>query len=171
MKNEKIRFIILMGVAGSGKTVVGKALAEQLRWAFFDGDDYHPPENVALMSGGTPLSDSDRAPWLDALHDLIAACLQAGQPGILASSALKESYRRRLLRDNHGVQIVYLKGSYDLIWSRLAARKGHYMKPEMLQSQFDTLEEPVDVWKVDINAAVPEIAAEIAARLQQSFQV
>ncbi len=168
VKGEKIRFIILMGVSGSGKTAVGKALAARLGWAFFDGDNYHPPENVSKMGSGVPLEDSDRAPWLDALHDLIAACLAAGKPGILASSALKEVYRQRLLRDKPGVQIVYLKGSYDLILERMQSRKRHYMKPEMLQSQFDSLEEPQDVWVVDISPSVDEIVSEIEELLSRT---
>ena len=153
----KIRFMVVMGVSGSGKTSVGKALAERLKWDFYDADDFHPPENVLKMANGIPLDDSDRAPWLAALHQLIADSLQQGRPGVLACSALKERYRGRLLHDNEGVQWIYLKGSYELIWSRMQNRTGHYMKPYMLLSQFETLEEPSEALTVDISLSVEEI--------------
>ena len=137
------KFFIVMGVSGCGKTTVGTALANRLGWDFYDADDFHPPENVAKMASGTPLNDDDRYPWLVALHDLISDSLEKGEFGVLACSALKESYREILLQDNENVKFVYLKGSFDLILSRMQARSEHYMKPEMLQSQFDTLEEPV----------------------------
>ena len=91
----KTRFVIVMGVSGSGKTSVGRSLAEKLGWDFYDADDFHPPANVAKMASGTPLDDSDRAPWLAALHDRISSSLKADQPGVLACSALKERYRRQ----------------------------------------------------------------------------
>jgi gluconokinase len=158
---KPIRFLIVMGVAGSGKTSVGKGLAEYLGWDFYDADDFHPSENVAKMASGIPLDDLDRAPWLAALHDLISSNLKQNKPGVLACSALKERYRQQLMAGDDGVQLVYLKGSYDLIWSRMIARKEHYMKPHMLQSQFDALEEPVNALTVDISIPVPEIIQEI----------
>ena len=158
-------FIILMGVSGSGKTSVGKALAEHLGWAFYDADDFHPPENVAKMANGIALNDSDRAPWLAALHDLISASLQADRPGVLACSALKASYRQQLLHGNDRVQVVYLMGSYDLIWSRMAERKEHYMKPDMLKSQFVALEQPTDALTIDISKPVNDIVREIVFNL------
>lgn len=153
----KTRFIIVMGVSGCGKSSVGKSLAEYLNWNFYDADDFHPPENVAKMTNGIPLTDFDRAPWLDSLHELISSCHKQNQPGVLACSALKASYRQRLPANNDGVQLVYLKGSYDLIWSRISMRKDHYMKPHMLQSQFDTLEEPSNALVVDVALSVDEI--------------
>ena len=158
-------FIILMGVSGSGKTSVGKALAEDLGWAFYDADDFHPPENVAKMANGIALNDSDRAPWLAALHDLISASLQADRPGVLACSALKARYRQQLLHGNDRVQVVYLMGSYDLIWSRMAERKEHYMKPDMLKSQFVALEQPTDALTIDISKPVNDIVREIVFNL------
>ena len=152
-----IRFIILMGVSGSGKTSVGKVLAEHLKWDFYDADDFHPPENVAKMASGIPLDDSDRAPWLAALHDLISSSLKQNKSGVLACSALKERYRQQLMNGSDGVQLVYLKGSYDLIWSRMETRPDHYMKPQMLHSQFDALEEPSNALTVDISLSVEEI--------------
>ena len=152
-----IRFLILMGVSGSGKTTVGKAIASKLGWDFYDADDFHPQENIIKMETGMPLNDSDRAPWLASLHDLIASCLTRNDAGILACSALKERYRQKLVEGNDGLQLIYLKGSYDLIWSRMSARQDHYMKPEMLQSQFEALEEPSDALTVDISLSVDEI--------------
>jgi len=157
----KIRFFIIMGVSGCGKSSVGKALAESLGWDFYDADDFHPPENVAKMANGIPLDDSDRAPWLVSLHDMISSNLKADKPGVLACSALKECYRKQLLEDNDGVQIVYLKGTYDLIWSRMSARKDHYMKPHMLRSQFDALEEPANVMTTDISSSIGDIVRAI----------
>jgi gluconokinase len=157
----KTRFFIVMGVSGCGKSSVGKALAQSLGWDFYDADDFHPPENVAKMASGIPLDDSDRAPWLASLNELISSSLKADKPGVLACSALKERYRQRLMDGNDGVQIVYLKGSYDLIWSRMEKRTDHYMKPHMLKSQFGTLEEPVNALTVDISLSVDEIVQEI----------
>ena len=160
----KPRFFIVMGVSGSGKTSVGKALAEQLGWDFYDADHFHPPENVAKMASGIPLDDSDRVPWLASLHKLISSGLAQNRPGILACSALKECYRQRLLEGNEGVQIIYLKGNYDLIWSRMSARTDHYMKPHMLQSQFETLEEPTNALTFDISMPVDDIVEEIISK-------
>jgi len=158
---KPIRFFIVMGVSGSGKSSVGKALAEHLGWDFYDADDFHPPENVANMANGIPLDDSDRAPWLTALHNLILSSLAQNKPGVLACSALKERYRKQLMVGNDGVQLVYLKGSYDLIWSRMIARKEHYMKPHMLQSQFDALEEPANALTINISMPVKKILSKI----------
>ena len=158
---KSIRFFIVMGVSGSGKTRVGKTLAEELGWDFFDADDFHPPENIAKMASGIPLDDFDRAPWLASLHDLISSSLRAEKPGVLACSALKERYRQKLMEDNQGVQLVYLKGSYDLIWSRMSVREDHYMQPHMLRSQFEALEEPVNALTVDISDRVHEIVQKI----------
>jgi gluconokinase len=162
----KPRFVIVMGVAGSGKTTVGKSLANHLGWDYYDADDSHSPENVAKMANGVPLNDSDRAAWLASLHDLISASLKADRPGVLACSALKERYRQHLLKGNPDVQIVYLKGDYDLIWSRIAARQDHYMKPQMLRSQFEVLEEPSDALTIDVSMSVEEIVQEILRQME-----
>jgi gluconokinase len=162
----KTRFFIVMGVSGCGKSSVGKALAQALGWDFYDADDFHPPANVAKMASGIPLDDSDRAPWLASLHDLISSSLKTDQPGVLACSALKEQYRQRLMHSNDGVQIVYLQGSYDLIWSRMERRADHYMKPHMLKSQFDTLEEPVNALTIDISMSVDDIVQEILKHMK-----
>jgi gluconokinase len=155
------RFVILMGVSGSGKTSVGSSLAQHLGWDFYDADHFHPPENIAKMANGIPLDDSDRAPWLGSLHDMISSSLQGDRPGVLACSALKERYRQRLMNGLEGVQLVYLKGSYDLIWSRMETRTDHYMKPQMLKSQFEALEVPVNALTLDISRPVEELVQEI----------
>ena len=161
----KTRFFIVMGVSGSGKTSVGKSLAGHLGWDFYDADDFHPPENVAKMASGIPLDDSDRAPWLASLHDLISFSLKVDRPGVLACSALKERYRQQLVDGNDGVQIVYLKGSYDLIWSRMERRTDHYMKPHMLKSQFDNLEEPTNALTMDISMSVDDMVQKIISTM------
>ena len=162
----KTRFFIVMGVSGSGKSSVGRVLAEHLGWDFYDADDFHPPANVAKMASGIPLDDSDRAPWLASLNELISTSLKADRPGVLACSALKERYRQQLLEGNAGVQIVYLKGSYDLIWSRMEKRTDHYMKPHMLKSQFETLEEPVNALTIDISMSADDIVREILKQIE-----
>jgi gluconokinase len=157
----KTRFFIVMGVSGCGKSSVGKALAQSLGWDFYDADNFHPPENVAKMANRIPLDDSDRAPWLASLNKLVSSSLKADKPGVLACSALKERYRQQLMNGNNGVQIVYLRGSYELIWSRMEKRTDHYMKPHMLKSQFETLEEPANALTMDISMSLDDIAQEI----------
>jgi gluconokinase len=162
----KTRFIIIMGVSGTGKTTIGKALSARLGWDFTDADDLHPPANIKKMAAGIPLTDDDRRPWLAALHDLIFTCLAGARPGILACSALKESYRQTLLAGNPDVKIVYLKGSYELLLARMQQRPAHFMKPAMLKSQFETLEEPLDALTLDISLPVEEMLDRIVAALQ-----
>ena len=155
---------LIMGVSGSGKTTVGEALAQNLGWDFFDADDFHPAENIAKMTKGIPLSDSDRAPWLASLHQLLSATLKSNRHPILACSALKEKYRTQLLNGVGGVEIIYLKGTYELIWSRMSVREGHYMKPEMLRSQFAALEEPEEVLVLDVSMSVEDMIDKIMSR-------
>ena len=139
-----------MGVSGSGKSTLGKALAQKLGWEFFDADDFHSVENIAKMSAGIPLTDLDRAPWLEALNNLLLSTLLDAHHPVLACSALREKYRTRLLASVDGMVLIYLKGSYEDVRSRLMAREGHYMKEKLLQSQFDTLEEPGDAVVLDV---------------------
>ena len=150
-------FIVIMGVSGCGKTTVGKALAAGLRVPFYDADNYHAQENLAKMATGIPLTDSDRAGWLTLLAAMIETETRAGHDGVLACSALKQSYRDVLVSRSRNVRFVYLKGSYDLILERMKKRGGHFMKPEMLKSQFDTLEEPADAITLDVENSVDEI--------------
>jgi gluconokinase len=152
--------IVLMGVSGSGKTTVGRALAAELGWKFYDGDDFHPRTNVEKMARGVPLDDADRAPWLEALRDLIKSCLARGEDAVLACSALKRSYREYLLIDER-VRLVYLKGDYELLEGRLERRRGHYMKAGMLDSQFAALEEPRRGLTVDVSPPPEKIVETI----------
>jgi len=152
---------VIMGLSGCGKTTVGQALAERLGCPFHDGDDFHPPENVAKMARGVPLDDADRTPWLAILRRLITDCLASGQSAVLACSALKQNYRDRLGAGNPAVTFVYLSGSFDLIARRMQGRPGHYMKARMLRSQFEALEEPDDAIVIDIDQEVDAIVSQI----------
>jgi gluconokinase len=149
--------VIVMGVAGSGKTTVGSALAAALGWRFVDADDVHSAANVAKMARGEALTDADRAPWLARLREIIAAALGRGGSLVLACSALKASYRATLVGgDGDRVRIVYLAASPALLHQRLSTRVGHYMKPAMLDGQLATLEVPQGALTVD--AAQPVAA-------------
>ena len=134
--------LIVMGVSGSGKSTIAAALSERLGWRFEDGDSFHPASNVAKMRAGHPLTDEDRWPWLNAIADEIARACNKGEPIIIACSALKHAYREVLLRGRDDVRFVFLKGTQELIADRLAHRKGHFMPPGLLTSQFNTLEPP-----------------------------
>ena len=158
-----------MGVSGSGKTTLGKALAEKLGWDFFDADNFHPPENIAKMTAGIPLSDSDRAPWLAALHHQLLSTLSADRHPVLACSALKETYRAKLLEGMDGITVIYLKGSYDLILSRMSTREDHYMKPGMLQSQFGELEEPKDAIVLDVKVPLKDMIDAITKKTEEGY--
>lgn len=154
-----------MGVSGSGKTTVGQKLAHDLGWEFVEGDDYHPKNNIEKMTRGEPLDDNDRAPWLAALRQIITAHIQARQDAILACSALKRAYRAEL-KVGPEVKIVYLNGTPSVLHARLEGRKGHYMKPKMLQSQLDTLEEPTDALMIDASETVDEVVTKIRRGLE-----
>lgn len=154
---------VVMGVSGCGKTTIGKALAQKLGCPFYDGDDFHPPENVAKMASGIPLNDDDRHPWLARLHDLIAEHEGKGETAVLACSALKKKYRDQLRAGTKNVRFIYLHGDFDIIWQRMQARANHYMKADMLQSQFDALEAPgsAEAMQVDISPNVTQIVTDI----------
>lgn len=157
--------IIVMGVAGSGKTTVGEKLAATLGWSFRDADDFHPPENVAKMSAGIPLNDHDRAPWLAAIRAHIDACLARGEGSVVTCSALKAAYRRVLVADPARVKLVHLTGDFALLAARIGSRQGHFMKPAMLHSQLAALEPPPDALAVDITPPPDEIVAQIRLAL------
>ena len=137
-----------MGVAGAGKSTLGADLARRLDWPFIDADDHHPPRNVAKMASGIPLEDEDRRPWLDQLNTMLAEEKNV----VLACSALKESYRRRLLAGVGPSRVVYLQGSFELIAARLATRRHRYMPASLLESQFAALEPPAGAIAIDIAA-------------------
>lgn len=134
--------LILMGVSGSGKTTIGRRLARELDWDFVEGDDFHPEANVEKMRSGIPLSDDDRWPWLRALRDEIHDRLRSGIPTVVACSALKAAYREVLLDGNDGAHVVFLKGSYELIQKRMEERTDHFFDADLLDSQFEALEDP-----------------------------
>jgi gluconokinase len=159
--------VVLMGVSGCGKTEVGEILAHELGWPWFDADDYHPAANIEKMRAGQPLTDTDRWPWLDRLNELLRARDANGENAVVGCSALKQIYRDRLAKDLADVRWVHMKGSFGLIMSRLQQRKHRYMPASLLQSQFDTLEEPRDALTVDI-ADPPEV---LAARIRASLQL
>ncbi len=149
--------VVLMGVSGSGKTTIGRALATRLGWDFADGDSYHSAANIEKMRSGRPLDDADRAPWLARLHEVIDAYRSKSEPLVLACSALKDSYRRVLVGEQPGVLFVYLHASQAVIASRLAQRRGHYMPAQLLASQLETLEPPADAAEVDVEGPVEEV--------------
>lgn len=148
---------IIMGVSGCGKTTLGEKSAHELGIDYFEADGFHPEENIKKMSSGIPLDDDDRWPWLQLIRDKIIACQNAGESAVFSCSALKESYRRFLGEGlAEPLEWVYLRGSFDTIHGRLESRKGHYQKSNMLQSQFDALEEPDYGLVLDIEMPLDE---------------
>lgn len=169
---EKPRVVIVMGVAGSGKTTVGEVLAARNGGEFHDADDFHPAENVAKMAAGTPLNDADRAPWLTRLWREVVDATPRGKFCVLACSALKRAYREKLgLGVTDDVVLVYLKGDAATLEERIAARSGHFMKAGMLESQLATLEAPAaeEGVTVDITGTVDEIVDAIELALGLRF--
>ncbi len=153
--------IIVMGVSGSGKSSVGKTLAEQIGAKFIDGDDLHPRANIIKMASGHSLDDHDRKPWLERIGDAAYSLEHKNEIGIIVCSALKRQYRDLIRLGNQNVTFLFLRGEFDLIAQRLQERKGHYMPTTLLQSQFDTLEVPksdeADIKPVDIDASFDEV--------------
>ena len=161
---------VVMGVSGSGKTTVSALLAAALGCQFQEGDDLHPTKNVEKMQSGTPLTDADRLPWLRKIAEEIDAWRARHESGVLTCSALKRSYRDIIIGDRPHVTLVYLKGSYDLIRRRMAARHEHFMPVALLDSQFATLQEPTPdehPITVDVGGRPTEIAAEIVHQLEE----
>ena len=159
-------FVLVMGVAGSGKTTIGALLADRLGWPFFDADDFHPPDNVRKMASGTPLTDEDRRPWLEKLSSLIADHSRRGQSGVLACSALKNAYRNILSAETDLV-VVYLKATPELARSRLTRRRGHFMPARLIESQFADLEEPMKKITVDAAWSPEQSVAAVLAQLER----
>ena len=154
------KIIIIMGVAGCGKSTIGSMLAHELGWDFYDADDFHSESNRIKMAQNIPLTDEDRAGWLDSLRSLIVQNIQNGKPIVLACSALKKSYRD-ILMINEQVKFIYLRGTYEQIEARLLQRSGHFMSAKMLASQFDILEEPQDALTINITHTPQEIISAI----------
>ncbi|MDY0873639.1 gluconokinase [Dongia rigui] len=160
--------VLVMGVSGCGKSTIGAALAAALGADFLEADTFHSPANIAKMKSGTPLEDADRWPWLDAIGAALDRSVIENRSVVLACSALKASYRARLLPPGQRQgRVVFLQGSADLVGARLSGRKGHYMPPTLLPSQFATLEAPADAIVVDIARAPEEIVGEILSVLQK----
>lgn len=171
-----MKIAIIMGVSGSGKTSIGKALSELTDRSFVDADDCHPPANIAKMSRGEPLTDRDRQPWLAALTRMIAERIARDEPTILACSALKRAYRQQLASpDPHAVGFIYLQVPIALLQQRLSHRAHHFMKLAMLQSQLATLEEPsadeATIVRVRDDMSAEAIASEIRDRLSPEFRI
>jgi len=159
--------VIVFGVSGAGKTTIGKLLAEELGWQFYEADDFHPRANIEKMRSGLPLTDEDRWPWLERLREQIMRSLAAKENAVLACSALKRVYREHL-RVSGDVKFVFLRGDYALIERQLRRRRGHFMSPALLQSQFADLEEPQpdeDVLTIDLGRSPQELVDEIKAKL------
>lgn len=154
--------VIVMGVSGAGKSTIGAALARELGWRFIDADDHHPPGNVAKMAAGEPLGDDDRRPWLNSLNSI----LRSETDAVLACSALKESYRRRLTEGIDAFRIVHLRGDLNLLHTRLGQRRHRYMPASLLESQFEALEPPAKAIAVDVSADVPACVAAILRELR-----
>jgi gluconokinase len=152
------RVIVVIGVSGCGKTTLGTLVAAELRAAFLDADDFHPPENVEKMRSGIALTDADRAPWLTRLNAELAARRARGESVVLACSALKRAYRSAIGAAIHPIDWVFLDGSFDAVAARLRARANHYMPESLLKSQFDTLERPSDAICVSISLTPAEQA-------------
>jgi ribose 5-phosphate isomerase A len=163
--------LVVMGVSGSGKTTIAEELSARLGWPFEEGDSLHPESNIAKMHAGIPLTDADRLPWLERVAAWIDEQRAKKQPGIITCSALKRSYRQTIIGDRPQVRLVYLRGGRDLIAEHLAGRHGHFMPPELLRSQIDTLEEPdpsEDPLTVDLGASATQVADEIIRLLGSS---
>lgn len=158
-------FYVIMGISGTGKSTIGRLLSDRLGWDFYDADDFHSPINLDKMNRGIALTDSDRLPWLKELQQLISHALSSKQNGILACSALKAQYRQILRGESSEVVFIYLKGDYDHVQSRMKQRTGHFMNPNLLRNQFDTLEEPPDAIAIDIALDPEAIVEEILTRI------
>jgi gluconokinase len=161
------RVIIVMGVAGSGKSTIGAALADAVHGEFHDADDFHPAANIAKMAAGHPLDDADRAPWLATLRREVIDAAPAGTPTVLACSALKRAYRDELGVGTSGVALVYLEGSSETLTRRLSDRHGHFMRPEMLASQLASLEAPSPGEGLTISIVQP--VDEIVRKIRSAF--
>ena len=152
---------LITGVSGSGKTTIGQALSQEFGCAFYDADDFHPPENITKMSQGIPLNESDRLPWLNAIKLVINQHQEENKNAVITCSALKQSYRDLLEENTTDIIWIYLKGNHETILNRLQQRSKHFMKENMLISQFKTLEEPENAVIIDVNLSVKEILQEI----------
>jgi gluconokinase len=161
--------VVVMGVSGCGKSLIGQGLADSLGWEFKDADSLHSAANVEKMSHGHPLTDADRLPWLRSVADVISHWIEHNEQGVIACSSLKEEYRKLLIGKHEGeVKFAYLKGSYELFEKRMELRQHHFMKADMLKSQFATLEEPHDAFVVDASLPVATIVSQLTADVKKA---
>ncbi len=160
--------VVLMGVSGAGKTAVGELLAERLGWSFVDADDLHTAGNVHKMTAGVPLTDEDRLPWLLGVREVIVEHADSGRSAVIACSALKRDYRKLLLEGPVGTgdtRLVYLRAAPDVLERRLRKRRGHFFDPNLLASQLDALEEPMEALVVDVDSDLEAVVNAVAAGL------
>lgn len=161
---------ILMGVSGTGKTTIGLEVAHQLNLKFIDGDDLHPRSNIIKMKNKQPLNDEDRVPWLERINDAAFSLEQKSEAGIIICSALKKQYRDQIRAGNKNIYFIFLNGDFNLILKRMQNRKGHFMKEEILRSQFETLEIPgyneSGIITIDINGSVEKVVEHCISALK-----
>ncbi|AXY02229.1 gluconokinase [Vibrio alfacsensis] len=166
--------VVVMGVCASGKTTIGEHLAEKLGRKFIDGDNLHPRANIQKMASGQPLNDDDRKPWLERIRDAAYSLESKNEHGIIVCSALKKIYRDQIREGNENVSFLFLDGSKELILERMRARQGHFMKENMVNSQFETLERPENEPRtifVDIDATIEEVVANAAELIRAQDEV
>lgn len=159
------RIILILGVAGSGKTTIGRRLAAELGWPYHEADDFHSAANQDKMARGIPLDDHDRAPWLASIRAAIDDCLATGRSAVFTCSALKDQYRQVLMANTSAVSLVYLAGDPATIQARVNQRQGHYLKAGLVQSQFEALEVPANALTLDTRQPPEKLVAEIRRRL------
>jgi gluconokinase len=167
MQTNRPQAVILMGVAGSGKTAVGMQVAQKLDWIFLDADNFHPPANIEKMKHGIPLNDEDRAPWLQRLRDELQHQTAEGHSVILACSALKESYRRVLRDEVSPPTFIYLDVDPETIQNRLQHRTAHFFPKELMESQFAALEKPKDAIIIDARKPLADVVDHVIEALTE----
>lgn len=163
--NEGKIIIVLLGVAGVGKTTVGQLLSDELGWQFIDADDFHPPENIKKMSSGITLTEEDRKVWLEAVKCAFERLNLDRGNAVFAFPGLKQKHREYVLTDNLFLRLIHLIGVFELIYNRLLTRKGHFFPPSLLQSQFDILEPPSEALRIDVNQSPADIVLTIRKKL------
>jgi carbohydrate kinase (thermoresistant glucokinase family) len=158
--------VVISGVAGSGKSTIGRLVSARLGWDFIEGDDYHPELSRRKMAAGVPLTDEDRLPWLETLNGLLVQVEQQGGNAVLACSALRQQYRDILLRNVRRYTLVWLEGSFEVVRQRLATRLEHYFPGTLLESQYDIAERPEGAMVVDVGGSVETIVSRILFALK-----
>lgn len=168
MPHKPVQFILFMGVSGVGKTTIGQALADRLHYTFLDADAFHSKENLEKMTHGQALTDADRLPWLERIHSHVTTELKQGTPILLACSALKESYRKILLKNLWDIsKVIWLDASNETLQKRTEERNGHFMPASLLESQIEALEAPANAIRIDANQGIEETLQEIITNIEQ----